>query len=107
MNSNILSNIFDGNFTHIAGKYFFKKKEVPYVNGILRFTPNLSYSTGDFSKLREKHAQLQLDSVNGTDDRESTILMRTNWPREYFQGKLILECGCGAGADTEALLKHC
>ena len=74
------------------------------VNGIPRFTPDESYSTGNFSKLRERHAKLQLDSVNQTGDRRSTILERTQWPPEFFAGKTVLECGCGAGPDTEILL---
>lgn len=74
------------------------------VNGIPRFTPDESYSTGNFSLLREKHATLQLDSQNGTTDRRDTILQRTNWPPSFFEGKTVLECGCGVGPDTEALL---
>lgn len=105
MNNEIVSLIFDENYQHIDGRYYYKGNEVSCRNDILRFTPDQSYSTGNFSKLRERHAQLQLDSVNGTSDRENTILRRTNWPREFFNNKLILECGCGAGADTEALLK--
>ena len=73
-------------------------------NGIHKFTPDISYSTGNFSKLREKHARLQLDSVNGTTDRMDTMLRRTNWPRDFWKGKLVLECGCGAGPDTETML---
>jgi len=73
-------------------------------NEIPIFTPDISYSTGNFSVLREKHSTLQLDSVNGTTDRFDTILHRTKWERDYFHGKSVLECGCGAGPDTEVLL---
>jgi SAM-dependent methyltransferase len=73
-------------------------------NGIPRFTPNISYSTGNFSKLRELHTTLQLDSINGTDDRRSTVFNNTGWPESFFKNKVILECGCGAGPDTEILL---
>jgi len=82
-----------------------KLRTVPVRDGIPRFTPDISYSTGNFSQLREKHATLQLDSVNGTNDRYNTLLRRTGWPPEFFPGKVILECGCGAGPDTEVLLK--
>ncbi len=78
--------------------------KIPVRNGIPRFIPDISYSTGNFSKLRAEHARLQLDSVNGTEDRYNTILSRTKWPPEFFKGKTILECGCGAGPDSEVLL---
>jgi SAM-dependent methyltransferase len=81
-----------------------KSYSIPIRDGIPRFTPDLSYASGNFSLLREKHATLQLDSVNGTNDRLHTILSRTNWPRKFFEGKTVLECGCGAGPDTEVLL---
>lgn len=74
-------------------------------NGIPRFTQDITYSTGNFSKLREKHADLQLDSHNQTNDRLNTLLERTGWPASFFDGKNILECGCGAGPDTEILLQ--
>jgi 2-polyprenyl-3-methyl-5-hydroxy-6-metoxy-1,4-benzoquinol methylase len=72
-------------------------------NGIPRFTPDISYSTGNFSLLRERHAHLQLDSLNGTTDRRDTLLDRTGWPADFFRGKLVLECGSGAGPDTEVM----
>ena len=81
-----------------------KSFTISITNGIPRFTPGLSYSSGNFSLLREKHAALQLDSANGTTDRLKTVLSRTNWPPEFFKGKTVLECGCGAGPDTEVLV---
>jgi SAM-dependent methyltransferase len=79
-------------------------RRVPVRDGIPRFTPDRSYATGNFSMLRERHAVLQLDSRNGTSDRRDTLLERTNWTTEAFRGAVVLECGCGAGADTEVLL---
>jgi SAM-dependent methyltransferase len=77
---------------------------IPVRNGIPRFSPDISYSSGNFSVLRERHATLQLDSVNGTTDRMQTFLNRTGWTEQDLRGKLVLECGCGAGPDTEILL---
>ena len=77
---------------------------VPVRNGIPRFSPDVSYSSGNFLMLRERHATLQLDSVNGTTDRLQTFLNRTGWSADDVRGKLVLECGCGAGPDTEVLL---
>lgn len=75
----------------------------PTRNGIPRFTPDESYSE-NFGLLRERHAELQLDSRNQTTDRRDTLLRRTGWPESFFPGKIVLECGCGAGPDTEILL---
>jgi 2-polyprenyl-3-methyl-5-hydroxy-6-metoxy-1,4-benzoquinol methylase len=89
----------------IDGNYLVNGQvKISMVNGIPRFTPDISYSTGNFSKLRDEFAVLQLDSQNETQDRYKTILKRTNWPKEFFRGKTILECGTGAGPDTEVLL---
>jgi 2-polyprenyl-3-methyl-5-hydroxy-6-metoxy-1,4-benzoquinol methylase len=100
-----LCNQFFGEHSLSEDIFSFGGKKIPINNGVIRFTPDISYSSGNFSKLREKHATLQLDSMNGTADRMETILSRTAWPKEFFKGKTILECGCGAGADTEVLLK--
>lgn len=81
----------------------FGSRRVPVRDGIPRFTADMSYATGNFSLLRERHATLQLDSRNGSTDRRDTILLRTGWPAGFFAGKLVLECGCGAGPDTEIL----
>jgi 2-polyprenyl-3-methyl-5-hydroxy-6-metoxy-1,4-benzoquinol methylase len=82
----------------------FDSHRVPIRNGIARFTPDRSYGTGNFSRLRECHPKLQLDSYNMTTDRCDTLLERTKWPQSFFKDKTVLECGCGVGPDTEILL---
>lgn len=86
------------------GSLLFGGYSIPLRNGIPRFTPDHSYASGNFSRLREHHPQLQLDSYNMTGDRYDTILERTQWPPSFFRGKTVLECGCGVGPDTEILL---
>jgi ubiquinone/menaquinone biosynthesis C-methylase UbiE len=81
----------------------FDGARVPIRNGIVRFTPDQSYSTGNFAQLREKHATLQLDSINGTKDRREDFFRQTGWSAQLLNGKTVLECGCGAGPDTEIL----
>lgn len=88
----------------LDGYLCFGDQNIPIRHGIPRFTPDVTYSS-NFQLLRERHSVLQLDSQNGTKDRLTTILNRTQWPREYFKGKTVLECGCGAGPDTEILLQ--
>lgn len=80
--------------------------DYPVTDGIVRLISDVSYSKGNFSKLREEHSTLQLDSKNGTNDRHATMLERSGWPREFFRNKTVLECGCGAGPDTEVLLDY-
>lgn len=87
-----------------GGELCSASRRVAVRNGIPRFTPDISYSSGNFGRLRERHATLQLDSRNGTSDRRQTVLSRTNWGPEFFRGRVVLECGCGAGPDTEILL---
>jgi SAM-dependent methyltransferase len=83
----------------------FGDRPIPIRGGIPRFTPDVSYSSGNFSLLRQRHATLQLDSRNGTTDRHDTLLQRTRWSPHFLRKKLVLECGCGAGPDTEILRK--
>jgi ubiquinone/menaquinone biosynthesis C-methylase UbiE len=95
----------DGEEVIVKDDYMYSSKSrIPIIEGILRFTPDVSYSSGNFSRLREKHSTLQLDSKNGTNDRLETILKRTQWEKSFFRNKTVLECGCGAGPDTEILL---
>ena len=82
----------------------FGAETVALRNGIPRFSEDESYSDGNFALLREQHATLQLDSVNGTSERHELLQERTGWPIDFWAGKLVLECGTGAGPDTECLL---
>ena len=96
---------YDGRSAEQAESFLkFGAKEVPIVNDIPRFTPTESYSSGNFARLRNEHAKLQLDSINGTTDRRDTLLWRTGWDPSFLAGKTVLECGCGAGPDSEVLL---
>jgi len=106
LNPNFLSFFeIDGQEPVIKNNFFyFSQNKFPVINGIPRFTSDASYVANNFGKLREKHATLQLDSKNETSDRRKTILGRTKWPSHFFKNKAILECGCGAGPDTEILL---
>jgi len=81
-----------------------EQRRIPVIDGIPRFTPDLSY-TRNFALQWQRHSSLQLDSRTGSKDRCDTILSRTMWPPEFFSGKTLLECGCGVGPDTEVLLR--
>ncbi|TWT52689.1 Ubiquinone biosynthesis O-methyltransferase [Rubripirellula amarantea] len=90
---------------HDGGQLRSGNRTVPIIGGIPRFVADESYSRGNFSKLRDEFPKLQLDNVAGGKLRMDTILDRTRWDPSVFQDKLVLECGCGAGPDTQ-ILRH-
>ena len=104
---------FSLNFFSVVGKVDVQNghlvldsnRKVPISNGVPRFSPDSTYVDGNFRVLREKYATIQLDSINGTKERLNLILERTGWPASFFKDKFVLECGCGAGPDTEILLQ--
>ncbi len=70
---------------------------------IPRFVPRSNYADS-FAFQRMRHSRLQFDKFNGTTIQRDTILARSKWPDSFLQGKTLLECGCGAGPDTQVLL---
>jgi len=54
----------------------------------------------------KKFSQVQLDSVNGTDESERRFFSQSKLNPENLSDKLILEVGCGNGRFTEILLKY-
>ncbi|MBI5059977.1 methyltransferase domain-containing protein [candidate division KSB1 bacterium] len=75
----------------------------PISGFIPRFVPESNYADS-FAFQRMKHARLQMDKFNGTTIQRDTILHRTRWSAEFLNGQTLLECGCGAGPDTQVLL---
>jgi len=75
----------------------------PIVNGIPRFVSGEDY-TSSFGYEWRRFPRLRLDSYNGTTLARETILRRTGWRDGDLRGRTVLECGCGAGTDTEVLL---
>lgn len=68
-----------------------------------RFVPLSNYADS-FAYQRMQHARLQMDKYNGTTIQRDTILSRSRWPEDFLRGRTLLECGCGAGPDTQVLL---
>jgi len=74
----------------------------PIRRGIPRFVPPENYA-GSFGFQWNKFPRVNLDSYNGTTLNRDTILRRTGWSPSHLSTKTIVECGCGAGCDTEVL----
>ena len=73
------------------------------IDAIPRFVPLSNYADS-FAFQRQRHARLQMDKFSGTTLQHDTILERTGWSVDFLRGKTLLECGCGAGPDTQVLL---
>lgn len=75
----------------------------PLVGGIPRFV------TGDlhesFGIQWNEFAEVQLDSLNGTDESRARLLAQSRRPPGFWASKRVLEAGCGAGRFTEILLE--
>lgn len=74
----------------------------PIRRGIPRFVPPENYA-GSFGFQWNKFPRINRDSYNGTTLNRDTILRRTGWGPNHLSDKTLVECGCGAGCDTEVL----
>jgi len=80
--------------------------EYPIRNGIPRFVEESHYSKS-FGEQWNTYLRTQLDSYTGTTlttERIARCLGSGLWG--HLDGKVVLECGCGAGRFTEILLKQ-
>jgi len=75
----------------------------PIVEYIPRFVPMDTYASS-FGFEWQRFSKLRSDRYNKSTIIRDTILRRSGWDAEHLRGKLVLECGCGGGNDTEALL---
>lgn len=91
---------FEGNSVSISGK------NVGDINGTLKFISDINDSSDSFQRQWTEYPKIRHDSETGTTGIEHVIRHRTNWNLNELEGKLVLECGGGAGADSEVLLKY-
>lgn len=78
---------------------------VPITNGIPRFVASEEYASS-FGLQWNRFQRTQLDSFSGvplTRDRLRRCIGDEAW--QQLAGRLVLECGCGAGRFTEVLLE--
>jgi 2-polyprenyl-3-methyl-5-hydroxy-6-metoxy-1,4-benzoquinol methylase/uncharacterized protein YbaR (Trm112 family) len=90
----------DGEFRCSSGCSF------PIRGGIPRFVPSGAY-TEAFGLQWRKYRRTQLDSYTGQPISRTRLERDLGMPLEGLKGKIVLECGSGAGRFTELLLGHC
>ena len=74
----------------------------PMRDGIPRFVDDAAHE--NFEIQWKRFSRVQLDSVNGTTQSRDRLLAQSGFSPTEFEGKTILEVGCGAGRFTEILL---
>ena len=75
----------------------------PIVRGVPRFVPSDDYASS-FGLQWNRHAQVQLDSQNGTNYSRERFYNINEWRPPTLHGKLVLDVGCGAGRFAEIAL---
>jgi SAM-dependent methyltransferase len=90
----------DGEFRCSSGCSF------PIRGGIPRFVSSGAYSEA-FGWQWRKYRRTQLDSYTGLSVSRNRLEHCLGMPVEGLKGKVVLECGSGAGRFTELLLGNC
>jgi SAM-dependent methyltransferase len=75
----------------------------PTVNGIPRFVPLKNYASS-FGLQWNFYRRTQLDSYTGVPISRDRLKQVAGGSLEIFEGKKVLEAGCGAGRFTEIML---
>jgi SAM-dependent methyltransferase len=75
----------------------------PVVRGVPRFAKSDDYATS-FGLQWNRHAEVQLDSVNGTRFSRDRFYTITEWTFPALKERLVLDVGCGAGRFAEVAL---
>lgn len=75
------------------------------IDTIPRFVPRGGGYAATFGWQWKKWNDTLSDAANKDNHRHNLILERTHFAEYNLAGKTLLECGCGAGNDTEVLLQ--
>jgi len=78
----------------------------PIRAGIPRFVHGDDYAAS-FGLQWRRYPRIELDSVTGRSYSGERLERCLGAPLESLRGKLVLECGSGAGRFTELLVEHC
>jgi SAM-dependent methyltransferase len=74
--------------------------------GIPRFVNGSSYASS-FGVQWNRYTRTELDSHTGMSYSRNRLERCLGAPLESLRGKVVLECGSGAGRFTELLIRHC
>jgi len=74
--------------------------------GIPRFVGGTSYASS-FGVQWNRHPRTELDSYTGKSYSKQRLNRCLGAPLESLRGKVVLECGSGAGRFTELLVRQC
>ena len=74
--------------------------------GIPRFVPRSNYASA-FGLQWKRYQKTQLDSYTGQPISRQRLEQSLGAPVEKLKGKIVLECGSGAGRFTELLIDNC
>ena len=77
-------------------------RRYPIVRGIPRFVRSEDYAD-TFGYQWTTFARTQLDSANGTTQSRDAFLEKTSLSLDHFEGKTVLDVGCGMGRYAEVV----
>lgn len=72
-------------------------RSYPIREGIPRFVETDEDYAGNFSLQWTRFRRTQIDAYSGIDHSERRFRSETGWSPEDVMGRLMLDCGCGAG----------
>lgn len=79
-------------------------KGYPIVQGVPRFVSADAYASS-FGYQWNRFRTVQLDSMNGTNESETSLEATTGWKGEDYRNRLVLDAGVGAGRFAEIVVR--
>ncbi len=73
------------------------KADFPVRGGIPRFAGKEQTDFDNFAYQWNRWGQVQIDRIGGHRLSEQRLLAETGWGPDWFEGRVILDAGCGAG----------
>jgi 2-polyprenyl-3-methyl-5-hydroxy-6-metoxy-1,4-benzoquinol methylase/uncharacterized protein YbaR (Trm112 family) len=78
----------------------------PVIGGIPRFVGRAENYAENFTFEWQRWGHVQIDKLAGHSLSARRFLAVTKWPKEWLDGKLLLDAGCGAGRFTDVAAAH-